>query len=300
MKIFITGGTGFIGAELVPHLIGKGHEVVLLARPREGLLSFSLNAKGVSGDSSQEGAWQEEVAQCDAAINMAGQPIFGRWDEETKRKILESRIKTTRNLVNAIPRGKPFRLVSTSAVGCYGDAGERILDEQAPYGNDFLSTVAAAWEAQALGAKELGAKVAIARFAIVLARNGGALSQLEKITKWCLGGPLGGGRQSVSWIHRTDLVRALSFLVEHPEIVGPVNLSAPTPLRQKELARALGKKLMRPAITPAPAFAIRALLGEFADTVLFSQRMDSSKLRREGFRFEYPDIAAALEELYGS
>jgi uncharacterized protein (TIGR01777 family) len=245
------------------------------------------------------GPWWDALADSDAAINLAGTPIFGRWDKETKRLIRDSRIRTTRNLVAAIPEGRPFTLLSTSAVGIYGDAGERELDESAPLGTDFLARVACDWEAEALRARDKGARVALMRFGIVLARGGGALEQLEGLARKFLAGPVGSGRQWFSWIHREDLVRAIEFLLMHAELDGPVNLCSPNPVRQIDVVRALGKLLGRPAVTPAPAFAVRLVLGEFADVVLFSQRMAPKRLQEAGFRFRFPDLEPALAALLG-
>ncbi len=297
MRIFVTGGTGLVGSRLVDFLLGRGHEVVLLARPVE---VTSSSAEGVTlsvGDPMERGPWWDYVAQCDAAVNLAGTPIFGRWDANTKRLIRDSRVRTTRNLVAAIPAGRPFTLLSTSAVGIYGDAGERELDESAPPGTDFLARVACDWEAEALRAREKGVRVALMRFGIVLARGGGALEQLEGLSRKFLAGPVGSGRQWFSWIHREDLVRAIEFLLLHPELDGAVNLCAPNPVRQVDVVRTLGKILGRPAVTPAPAFAVRLVLGEFADVVLFSQRMIPKRLQEAGFRFRFPDLELALADL---
>lgn len=294
MKLFITGGTGFIGQALVPGLIGAGHEAVLLVRPGEKVRFTQPSVSRVEGNPKEPGPWWREVAACDGAINMAGSPIFGRWTGAVKKELVESRVKTTENLVAAIPEGKPFRLLSTSAVGVYGDAGERILDETAPPGSDFLARLAVEWEARAMEAAKKGASVAITRFGIVLGPGGGALEQLVKNTLRFAGGPVGGGRQYFSWIHIDDLVAALLWLLDRPEITGPVNLSSPNPLTQGESAKILGRILHRPAITPAPAFAVRLLLGEFADVVLFSQRMTPKRLLEAGFSYSHPDFGEAV------
>lgn len=298
MKIFVTGATGFIGKALIERLLSSGHEITALLRPSEAGPVLGNPVSRVEGESTLGGKWQDLVAECDGAVNLAGHPIFGRWTANKKREIRESRILTTRNLVEAIPSGKNFRLISTSAVGYYGDGGESILDESASPGSDFLASVAVEWEKEAAKAAEKGASVALARFGVVLARGGGALAQLERVTKLCLSGPMGEGKQWFSWIHRQDLTKALEFLLEHQGITGPVNMSAPNPVRQKSLAKELGRILCRPAVTPAPAFAVKLLLGEFSDTVLFSQRMKPERLLSEGYGFDFPDLQTALEDLY--
>ncbi len=298
MKIFVTGGTGFVGSRLVPFLMHKGHQVMLLIRPKERESPIPPGVEVVKGNSMESGPWWGRVADCDAAVNMAGASIFGRWTEERKALIRESRLTTTRNLVEAIPKGKPFTLSSTSAVGIYGDAGERELDESAPVGNDFLARMARDWEAEAERAREKGARVVMTRFAIVLGEGGGALEQLARATRWCVAGPLGSGRQWLSWIHREDLMAAVLFLLQHRELRGTFNLSSPNPRRQVELIRTLGKVLHRPTLLPIPAVALRLVLGEFADGVLFSQRMVPRRLRKAGFEFQFPDLEPALRDIF--
>ncbi|TLM99434.1 TIGR01777 family protein [bacterium] len=298
MKIFITGGTGFIGSKLTNFLHSHGHEVVLLLRPSEARRHLGNGFAKVVGESTEPGPWQEAVCLCDAAINLAGRPIAGKWDKAAKEEIRSSRILTTKNLVDAIPSGSGFRLLSTSAVGYYGDGGEALLDESAPGGSDFLATVARDWETEAMRAADKGAAVAITRFAIVLGRDGGALLELEKVTRRFAAGPIGGGRQWFSWIHIEDLLRALLFLIENPKITGPVNLCSPFAVRQGDFASRLAQKLHRPALLPTPAFALRMVLGEFADTLLFSQRMVPKKLDSAGFAFLYPEMEQALDRIY--
>ena len=297
MKILVTGGTGFVGSRLVPFLLEQGHTVRLLIRPAERNVPLPAGAEVIEGDPMRPGPWWRATEECDAAFNMAGASVFGRWNPALKALLRESRLATTRNLVNSIPAGKGFTLVSTSAVGIYGDAGERECDENAPLGQDFLARLAQDWEAEALRAREKGARVAVARFAVVFALGGGALEQLLKVTKNFLGGPVGSGRQWVSWIHREDLVRALLFLMESPGLEGVFNLSAPNPVRQIDAARTLGRVLGRPAFMPAPAFAVRLALGEFAETLLFSQRMVPRRLVDAGFSFHFPHLEEALRNI---
>lgn len=297
MKIFVTGGTGFVGSRLVPFLVESGHSVRLLVRPGEGGASRLPGVDTVEGDPMEPGPWWKGVEECDAAVNLAGASIFTRWTERSKALIRESRIQTTRNLVDAVRGRQAFTLVSTSAVGIYGDAGERELDEAVPAGTDFLARLAADWEAEALRARSTGVRVVLTRFAIVFAEGGGALPQLGRLARLGLGGPLGSGRQWFSWIHREDLVRAILFALENPVLEGPVNLCAPQPVRQRDLARTLGRIVHRPALLWTPAFLLRLVLGEFGGTLLASQKMVPRVLLGAGFSFQYDELSSALRSI---
>lgn len=299
MRIFVTGGTGFIGARLIPFLIDRGHEVVLLVRPSE----TERNVPGggpvqvVVGESTQTGAWWEAVKDCAAAVNLAGYPVFSRWTPKVKALLRESRLATTRNLVQEIPRAAPFTLVSASGIGIFGDAGDRILEESSPLGDDFLARLAAEWEETAFSAREKGARVTAARFGIVLGHDGGALPEFVQNARRFLNGPLGSGRQWMPWVHREDVVRGILFLLERSELEGPFNFVSPRPVRQIEFARTLGKMLHRPAIVPAPALALRLVLGEFGQVALFSQNARPRRLVESGFTFDFPDLEPALQDI---
>ena len=206
---------------------------------------------------------------------------------------------TTRNLVEAIPSSldKKITLFSTSAVGYYGFHGDEELIEESPPGNDFLARLSIDWEGEALKAKEKGARVVITRFGIVLGEKGGALGQMVPLFKKFVGGPIGGGKQWFSWIHIKDLAEAFVFLMKHPEISGPMNLCAPNPVRNKDLAKTLGKVLHRPSFMPAPGFMIKLFLGEFGSVILEGQRVVPRRLLDHGFVFQYPDIGKALQSL---
>ncbi len=293
--LFVTGGTGFVGARLVEHLRSRGHRVVLLVRPgRTGGLPECDDV--VEGDPMRWGPWWGELRRCDAAVNLAGEPIHGRWTPDKKARIRDSRVLTTRNLVDAVPPGRPFTLFSASAVGVYGDAGERELDEGAPPGEDFLARVAREWEEEALRARDKGARVVIGRFAVVLG-PGGALLRMDEMAGKGLAGPLGGGRQWVSWIHREDAVRAVSFLLGRSDLKGVFNLAAPEPVRQAEFVRTAAEVSGRRRGAPVPAFAVRLVLGEAASVVLSSQRMLPRRLLEAGFVFRFPELRPALEDV---
>ncbi len=301
MKILITGGTGFVGAQLTSRLIRDGHEVTVLTRSLKGAKASSPEISYLERDPTQKGLWQESIKDQDAVINLAGASIFSKWTEEHKKAIRESRVNTTKNIVEAIPSPpeRLFTLISTSAVGYYGFHGDEEVDEQSPPGTDFLARIALEWEAEALKAREKGALVVTTRFGIVLGERGGALSQMIPLFKKCIGGPIGSGKQWFSWVHIKDLVEAFAFLLRHPEISGPVNVCSPNPIRNGDLAKALGKALHRPSFIPAPAFMVKLVLGEFGSVILEGQRVIPKRLLENGFVFEYPTIEKALQNIVG-
>jgi uncharacterized protein (TIGR01777 family) len=294
MKIFITGGTGFVGKTLAPALIRSGHEVCILTRSGKG---DSSGVSWVEGDPAQKGKWQEAVREHEVIINLAGASIFTRWTEEAKKKMRDSRIFTTRNLVEAMEGGKVKTFFSTSAIGYYGFHGDENLTEESPPGADFLALLARDWEAEAKQAEKKGCRLIVTRFGIVLGEKGGALGQMIPLFQRYLGGPLGNGRQWFSWIHIDDLTRAFLFLLEQPEISGPVNFTAPNPVRNKELAQWLGRIMGRPAFLPAPGFMLKLVLGEFGSILLKGQRVLPRKLLQAGFPFSYPEIDRALRQV---
>ena len=298
MKVFMTGGTGFVGTYLSRELVHQGHEVTILTRRTQPPAPAAPGISFVTGDPTQEGPWMGAVPEHDWVINLAGASIFRRWSTGYKREIYDSRIRTTRNLVIALAAGDRRQLLcSTSAVGYYGPRGDEILTEDSPQDSYFLAQLSEDWEAEALKAAELGIRVVITRFGIVLGRGGGALGQMAPMFRRFLGGPLGSGQQWFSWIHQADQVRAFNFVWEHPEIHGPVNFTAPQPVRNWELTKALGRVLHRPTLLPAPEFMMRLVLGEFADALLTGQRVIPKKLLDAGFRFNFPTIAEALKDL---
>jgi hypothetical protein len=299
MKILITGGTGFVGKHLTSRFVREGYEVTILSRSPKGSGEVPKGTSYLIGDPTRKGPWQEAIPNHDVIINLAGASIFRRWSDEYKKLIRESRVSTTRNIVEGIPsnpRG-PIAFFSTSAVGYYGFYGDEELDEESPPGNDFLARLAIEWEKEALKAKEKGARVIITRFGIVLGEKGGALGQMIPLFKKFIGGPIGSGQQWFSWVHIKDLAEAFVFLIEHPEISGPVNVCSPNPVKNKDLARVLGKALHRPSFMPAPGFMIKLVLGEFGSVILEGQRVLPRRLLKKGFTFQYPDIDKALQSI---
>jgi uncharacterized protein len=300
MKIFMSGGTGFVGTYLSRELVKQGHEVTILTRRAQPPTPAASGLSYLTGDPTQEGPWMGAVPEHDWIINLAGASISQRWTSAYKQEIYDSRIRTTRNLVIALAEGDRRQLLcSTSAVGYYGPRGDEILTEDSPQDAYFLSGLAEDWEAEALKGRELGLRVVITRFGIVLGREGGALGQMATMFRRFLGGPLGAGTQWFSWIHQADHARAFSFIQAHPEIQGPVNLTAPQPVRNRELTAALGRVLHRPALLPAPEFMVRLVLGEFAEALLTGQRVVPQKLLDAGFQFDFPTIEEALKDLLG-
>ena len=275
--------------------------MTILTRSRKGPEKGPAGISYLQGDPTQKGPWQEAMKDHDAIINLAGASIFSKWTDEHKKAIRESRVSTTQNIVEGIlshPE-KKITLFSTSAVGYYGFCGDEELREESPPGSDFLARIAVEWEGEAIKAREKGTRVVITRFGIVLGEKGGALSQMIPLFKKYIGGPIGSGKQWFSWIHLRDLAEAFIFLIKHPEISGPVNVCSPTSVRNRDLAKSLGKGLHRPSFFPAPGFMVKLVLGEFGSVILEGQRVIPRKLLESGFVFQYPDIEKALQSIVG-
>ena len=299
MDILITGGTGFVGTHLTSRLVREGHRVTIMTRSLKETGQTLPGLSHLQADPTQKGPWQDRVRDFDAIINLAGASIFNRWTDEYKMLIRESRMRTTQNIVEGIAShpDRPVTLFSASAVGYYGFHEDKELIEDSPSGNDFLARLAIEWEAEASKAREKGARVVITRFGIVLGEKGGALGQMVPLFKKFIGGPIGSGKQWFSWVHIKDLAEAFLFLTKHPEISGPVNLCAPHPVRNKDLAKALGRVLHRPSFMPAPGFMIKLVLGEFGSVILEGQKVIPRKLLTGGFAFQYPEIEKALLDI---
>lgn len=299
MDIWITGGSGFVGTRLSALLLDRGHTVVAVGRRAEFDGIRHENFRYVSADTTREGAWQEGLGSSDAVINLTGRSIFSYWTDTVKNQIYESRVATTRNVVAAIDAdsGRETVLISTSAVGHYGDRGDERLTEASARGEGFLAEVSRDWEKEALAAEEKGVRVVVARFGIVLEKNGGALKQMLPPFRLGLGGPLGSGRQWFPWIHMDDLLSALLFALTEKEVTGPINLVAPNPVQNRAFVKALGRVLRRPAFIPVPGCVLKTAMGELGEVLLSSQRALPAKLLDYGFRFEYPDIGPALKQL---
>ena len=299
MNILITGASGFVGTHLSRFLLEKNGSVTGIGTSRKHLLEQNGMFTWIPADTTKPGSWQDSVPQADVIVNLTGRTIFRRWTRRYKRQIHDSRILTTRNLVNALPPDSKTIFLSTSAAGCYGSRGDDILDESAAQGDDFLATISIDWENEARQAEKKGARVVLMRFGVVLAKGGGALGKMVPAFKLFAGGPVGNGRQWFSWIHMSDLIGAIEFLISKDDLDGPFNFTAPEPVRNVDFAKTLGRTLGRPAIMPAPAFVIRLLMGEMGGALLNSQRAVPDRLKLAGFRFQFPDAASALENLFG-
>ena len=295
MKILITGGSGFVGSNLSKYLLSKGHKITAIGRSDHQSDVQHESYQYISADTTQPGKWQNELEAQDAVVNLTGTTIFKRWTASYKKQIYDSRILTTRNLVASLPEGKNIIFCSTSGAGYYGNRGEDILKEDEKPGNDFLAEVSVDWEKEAFLAADKEIRVAVMRFGVILGKGGGAMSKMIPAFKSFVGGPLGNGNQWFSWMHIDDLTAAIEFVLEHQEISGPLNFCAPQPARNRELAKALGEVLNRPAFMPAPAFMIRIAMGEFGNVLLDSQRTIPDKLLHYGFKFKYSDIKKAIQ-----
>lgn len=299
-KIFITGGTGFIGRELSKHLVSAGHNVSVLSRFEKRPIDFPEEVRIIKGDPKVEGPWQMEAQYHNWIINLVGESIFGRWTQEKKKKIYESRILSTRNLVNIIKQAKgdkEITLLSTSAVGYYGFHQDEIITEADTAGDDWLSNVAVQWESEAMKAQEKGIRVLITRFGLVLGKKGGMLDQLIPLYKFCFGGPIGNGKQWFSWAHIDDIIEGILFVLNKPEIEGPVNITSPNPVRNKEFSKILGNVMNRPAFLPTPGFLLKIIYGEFGNVIVEGQRVIPKKLLDMGYNFNFPDLRKALQNI---
>lgn len=290
MDILITGGTGFIGQRLCQRLLAAGHRVAVLTRApgRAGLPGVQYVA--ALGD----------VGPVQAVVNLAGEPLTeGRWNPARKQAFLDSRIGTTRALL-AWMHGLPTRpqvLVSGSAIGYYGPRDGTPLDESASPGHDFAATLCRHWEAEAVKAEDLGVRTCLLRTGIVLDRDGGALARMLPPFRMGMGGPMGDGRQWMSWIHRDDLVGIILWLLADPDIRGACNGTGPAAVTNAEFARTLAHALGRPAWVRTPAFALKLAFGEMAGLLLTGQNVVPARALREGYRFQYPTLDAALRAI---
>lgn len=298
MKILITGSTGLVGSVLVRELKHSGHTVCRLVRP-------GTKVGAVQGNEGFDVKWNPDTGElgaaavgADAVVNLAGASIaHGRWTARRKKELRASRVDTTRVLVNALAKmaARPRVLVSASAIGYYGDRGEEVLTEERPAGKGFLCEVAKDWEGEAEKAEVLGIRVVRLRFGVILAKDGGALPQMARPFRFAVGGRIGSGRQWMSWISLEDVLAIVRLGLEDGSVRGALNVVAPKPVRNVDFTVELARTLHRPALFPAPAFALRLVLGEMTDALLLaSARVVPEQLGKLGYRFLQPNLAGAL------
>ncbi len=298
MRVIVLGGTGFIGQALCRELMRRGYGVDVVSRdPSKVQAVFGPQARGVSWDLEGAGGLGEAVSGGHGVVNLAGESISARWTEEKKRRILSSRLEAVDSVVKAMERAesKPAVLLQGSAVGYYGPRGKKSVDESAEAGKGFLADTARQWEQASTGADAFRVRRVLLRTGMVLG-NGGALAEMLPFFRLGLGGPIGSGKQMVSWIHIEDEVQAILHLLEDPEASGPYNLTAPEPVSNREFSSALGRALHRPTVLRLPGFAARLKFGEMAEEVLLAgQAVQPSRLLAAGFEFRYPRVQEALE-----
>ena len=306
MKIVLAGGGGFLGRALAARLSADSHAVVVLSRavsspPGPEQTTHPAPARVAWVPDGSVGPWAAELEGADAVVNLAGEPVADhRWTASVKARIHDSRLLAARSLTAAARTAArpPLILVAASAVGCYGSRGDDLLTEDDPPGADFLSGVCAASERESLQAAPRVQRIVILRSGIVLSADGGALARMITPFKLYAGGPLGTGRQFVSWIHREDWLRLVLWVLATEQVTGPVNATAPNPVTNAEFARALGRALHKPSGMPIPPVALRLALGELADAMLLaSQRALPAKATSLGFTFTFPELGAALTDV---
>lgn len=293
MKILISGSSGLVGTALVFNLVADGHQIFRLVRTKQ--------EEGIYWNPSEPFHDRDSLEGLDAVIHLAGESIAeGRWNDEKKRKIRESRVDGTRHLTETLISltTPPNRFICASASGYYGNRGSEILEEESPAGEGFLPEVCKEWEAATRPAEEKGIRVVNLRFGIILSQKGGALVKMLPPFKLGAGGKIGSGKQYWSWIDLDDVVGVIEHAVHHDDLRGPVNTSTPNPVTNSEFTSTLARVLKRPAIFPVPAFAARAAFGEMADALLLcSARMRPAKLISAGYTFAYPDLESSLRHL---
>lgn len=307
MKVIITGGTGLIGTVLTQHLSPDIFEITILSRSKKGSSKDFPHVEYTLWDPDQDGPWIEKVAQSNAVINLAGENIAGknffpaRWTQEKKERIINSRVKSGKAVSRAIENSaaKPNLLIQASAIGYYPfQTDDKIQTEISPAGSDFLSEVSLAWENSTQGVESLGVRRAVIRIGIVLSRESGALPRLTLPHNLFVGGPFGSGEQWYSWIHLTDLCKAIKFLLLSDTENSVFNFTAPEPVSNKDFSKILGGVLSRPSWLPVPGFAMRMLFGEVSDVVLKGQRVIPKNLLDSGYTFQFPDLKSALLDIF--
>ncbi len=300
MRTIITGGTGLIGRALAADLVAHGHQVVILSRAPERATGLPAGVRAERWDARTADGWVSLADGADAIANLAGESIAaGRWTDERKRRIRQSRLDAGRAIVQAVELigQRPRVVVQASGIGYYGPRGDQEITEDTAPGNDFLAQVAIEWEASTAPVEALGVRRAIIRTGVVLSTEGGAFPRLLLPFRLFAGGPLGSGRQWLPWIHIADQVAAIRFLIEKENATGPFNLTAPNPLTNAGFGQVLGRIINRPSFVPTPGLAMRLAFGEMATLLLDGQRAIPKRLLELGFTFRFPHAEAALQDL---
>jgi uncharacterized protein (TIGR01777 family) len=305
MRVFMTGATGLVGTRLVKRLLARGEEVVALTRrPAVARDLFGSGVTAIEGDPAKPGDWMTSVASCDSVISLVGENIFGRrWNAAFKQVLVESRVKSTQNVAQALtasPRrsdGSAKAFVTASAIGFYGPHGDEELTETSPPGTDFLAQLCVDWENASRAVEVSGVRRAIVRVGVVLDKQGGAMAKLLTPFKFGVGGPVGSGKQWMSWIHNDDLATLFLLALDNPQASGPLNGTAPEPVTNRDFSKALGRALHRPAFLPTPGFALRLGLGEVADVITSGQRVLPKQSLALGMQFQFPGVDAALADV---
>ena len=299
-NVLVSGGTGFIGSRVCTALHEQGDTVHVLSRNPARAENKIKSAKSVYGwNPETEKLRSEAISDVKAVVHLAGETIAGRWNNEKKQRIRDSRILSTRNLVESFAdvSTKPDVLVCASAIGYYGDSGDENFTEVSPVGTDFLANVCQEWEAEAQKADALGIRVVLVRIGLVLGLGGGLLTQVLPPFRMGVGGRLGSGRQWMSWIHVDDVVGIVLHALENEEIRGPLNATAPAPVRNGEFTKTLGSVLRRPTLFPVPTFGLKLMMGEFADFIVLSQKVLPEKTEVSGYEFRHRTLESALRDL---
>ncbi|MCS7301519.1 MAG: TIGR01777 family oxidoreductase [Fimbriimonadales bacterium] len=299
MRIVIAGGTGFIGKAMLRAWATEHTLEVLTRSPERAQPSLPQGVRAVGWDGETLGDWMQRLEAADALINLAGETIAQRWTPAVKQRLWDSRVRTTALLTQAVQQtaAPPRIMLQASAIGVYDQNPQTVADEDSPPGQGFLAELGTAWEAAAQLVAERGVRLCYMRIGVVLGEGGGALERMLTPFKLGVGGPIGSGNQWLSWIHLDDVVGAAAFLLQRDDLSGAFNFTAPNPVTMREFAQALGRVLLRPAVLPTPAFALRLILGEAAEFLLQGSRALPKRLQAAGYEFRFPTLEAALRNL---
>lgn len=297
LQILITGGTGFIGNYLCERLARDGHYLTLISRSPDKYAEESAKNQNYIGWDSD---LSKEMDKADVVINLAGENLFGkRWTDEVKKRLYSSRIDLTNKLVDAMEKSStpPDLLISASGINYYGASGDKVLTEEAGPGDDFLANLCVDWEAAAMRAQDLGVRVAVPRIAPVLEDGDGIIDKMKLPFSLFVGGPLGSGDQYLSWIHMYDMISAIVYPIENPDVSGPYNAASPNPVQMDEFAATMGSVMNRPSFFKVPEFVLNTVLGEAATPVLASLRIQPKVLQQTDFEFQFADLEYALADI---